>query len=38
MTADFVVLDESPFAVPAQDIHCIRTLQTFLGGRCVFQA
>ena len=38
MTADFVVLDESPFDVPAQDIHCIRTLQTFLGGRCVFQA
>ena len=38
MTADFVVLDESPFDVPSQDIHRIRTLQTFLGGRCVFQA
>ena len=38
MLADFVILSDSPFDVPAQEIHRIRTLQTFLGGRQVFSA
>jgi len=38
MVADFVILDKSPFDVPAGDIHKIKTLQTFLGGRCVYSA
>ncbi len=36
MAADFVILDRSPFDVPAQEIHHIRTLCTFLGGKCVY--
>ena len=38
MAADFVILDRSPFDVPAQEIHRIRTLCTFLGGKCVYCA
>ena len=38
MAADFVILDRNPFEVPAQEIHRIRTLQTFLGGKCVYKA
>ncbi len=38
MTADFVILEESPFDVPAQEIHRIRTHSTYLDGHCVFQA
>ena len=38
MAADFVLLDSSPFAVPPQDIHRIRTLQTYLNGQCVYDA
>ena len=38
MAADFVILDGSPFDVPAGEIHKIKTLQTFLGGRCVYSA
>ncbi len=36
MAADFVVLDKSPFDVPAGDIHRIKTVSTFLGGKCVY--
>lgn len=36
MAADFAILDKSPFDVLAQDIHRINTLQTFLGGQCVY--
>ena len=38
MAADFVILDTNPFDVPVQEIHRIRTLQTFLGGQCVYKA
>ena len=38
MAADFVILEKSPFDVPTQEIHRIRTHATFLGGRCVYQA
>lgn len=38
MAADFVILSDSPFDVPPQDIHHIQTLQTFLGGKCVYSA
>ena len=38
MAADFVILDKSPFDVPAQDIHRIRTMATFLDGKCVYDA
>ena len=37
MTADFVILDASPFDVPAGDIHKIQTLRTYLGGKCVYE-
>ena len=37
MAADFVILEESPFDVPPQDIHRIRTHATYLGGQCVYQ-
>jgi len=37
MAADFVILEESPFDAPPQEIHRIRALQTFLGGRCVYR-
>lgn len=35
--ADFVVLDASPFDVPASNIHTIKVLKTYLGGECVFE-
>ena len=38
MAADFAILSDSPFDVPAQEIHRIRTLQTFLGGHKVYDA
>ena len=38
MAADFAILSDSPFDVPAQEIHRIHTLQTFLGGHKVYDA
>ena len=38
MIADFVILDKSPFDVPAQEIHRIRNTATYLGGKCVYTA
>ena len=38
MIADFVILDKSPFDVPAQEIHLIRNMATYLGGKCVYTA
>ena len=38
MLADFTVLRESPFDVPAKDIHRIQTRATYLAGRCVYDA
>ena len=38
MAADFVILDKSPFDVPVQEIHKIRTVATYLGGKCVYAA
>ena len=38
MIADFVILDKSPFDVPAQEIHRIRNTATYLGGKCVYDA
>ena len=38
MIADFVILDKSPFDVPAQEIHRIRNMATYLGGKCVYTA
>ena len=38
MVADFVLLDKSPFDVPAQEIHHIRNTATYLGGKCVYNA
>ncbi|MBR4435815.1 MAG: amidohydrolase [Clostridia bacterium] len=35
--ADFVVLDASPFDVPASNIHLIKVIKTYLGGECVFE-
>ena len=37
MLADFVILERSPFDVPPQEIHRIRTIATYLGGRCVYR-
>ena len=37
MAADFVILDGNPFSVPAGEIHRIRTVSTYLGGRCVYE-
>lgn len=36
MAADFAVLSGDPFNVPASEIHRIRALKTYLGGKCVF--
>lgn len=38
LAADFVILDGNPFEVAPQDIHRIRTLRTFLGGKLVYDA
>ena len=38
MAADFVILDQSPFEVPADGISSIRTVSTFLGGHKVYDA
>ncbi len=37
MAADFAILTDSPFDVPASRIHAIRTHATYLAGSCVFQ-
>jgi predicted amidohydrolase YtcJ len=34
--ADFIVLDQDLFAIPAKDIHQVGVLQTWVGGRQVF--
>ena len=34
--ADFVLLDQDPFTVPAEDLHRIHILSTWLGGHCVY--
>lgn len=38
MAADFTVLEENPFAVPADRIHRIKTLATCLAGRWVYRS
>ena len=35
--ADFIVIDQDLFTMPAKDIHKTGVLQTWLGGRQVFQ-
>jgi hypothetical protein len=35
MSADFIVLDQDPFAVPVEQIHATRVRQTWFGGRLV---
>lgn len=35
--ADFIVIDQDLFAIPAQDIHKVGVLQTWVAGRQVFQ-
>ncbi|MBQ4552550.1 MAG: amidohydrolase [Clostridia bacterium] len=37
MLADFVVLSDSPFRVPANKISAIQVEKTFLGGACVYE-
>ncbi len=37
MAADFVILSENPFEVPARELSRIHALYTFLDGRCVFE-
>ena len=37
MLADFVVLSDSPFRVPANKISAIQVKKTFLGGACVYE-
>jgi len=36
MLADFVILPEDPFRVPAEKLHTLRAEETYLGGRRVF--
>ena len=36
--ADFVILAESPFAVPPCHIHQISVIACYLGGKCVYRA
>ena len=35
---DFIVLDKDYFAIPADQVHTIKTLLTVVGGETVFQA
>ena len=35
--ADFVVLDNNPFTINSNDIHNIKVLNTYLGGKCVYE-
>ena len=37
MLADFVVLSDSPFRVPANKISAIQVEKAFLGGACVYE-
>ncbi len=37
MAADFVILSDDPFAVPADGLAAIHALYTFLAGRCVYE-
>ena len=36
--ADFTVLEEDPFTVRPEELHRIRVMETYLGGRCVYTA
>ncbi len=36
MAADFVILSADPFETPSQELALIRTLRTFLAGKCVY--
>jgi predicted amidohydrolase YtcJ len=36
--ADFIVLDKDYFAIPADQVHTIKTLLTVVGGKTVFQS
>jgi len=36
MLADFIALSRDPFAAPLEELHEIRVLKTFTGGRQVF--
>ncbi len=38
MAADFVILSGDPFETPAGELSRLRTLATFLAGRCVYEA
>lgn len=38
MLADFVILERDPFEVPAQLLHTIRVMKTYLGGELVYDA
>lgn len=37
MLADFVILSDNPFTVPADQLHTITAMQTYLGGECVYR-
>ena len=37
LAADFAVLEKSPFAAEAKELHLIRVQAAFLAGRCVFR-
>jgi predicted amidohydrolase YtcJ len=36
--ADFIVIDHDLFTMPARDIHAVKVLQTWVGGKNVYQA